>query len=165
MGNNFGTLNDVNVYSSCYSPPPPKPGPAPPAPAGRPPNPAPGQCVAVPNVTLLSTVEPGGLPGYTLTDSAAGCMQHCEADACCRAYTWHDSSCGSFFRQCYLITSLPDGDDPWQWAARYIGHQSGLCNHSNVEPKPTSCSRTKNTCQPASVVCAATNVSQVCPAP
>ena len=110
---------------------------------------------------MLSNAVPGAFPSPTLTDSAAECMHLCEADACCRGFTWHDSSCGPYFRQCYLLTKIPDGDDPWQWATSYNGHQSGLCNHSNAEPKPMCGPRTKNTCRPATVVCAATNVSQV----
>ena len=151
-------LDEVPVYSSCYSPPPgPRPSPPPGQHPARPPNPPPGQCVAAPNITLLSSDAPGGLPGFTQTDSAAECQQRCKANDCCRAYTWHGRSTGSFFRNCYLITDPPD---PWKWAQPYAGHFSGLCDHG-AGPRPVSCNRVNDICRPASVVCAATNVSQV----
>jgi hypothetical protein len=41
------------------------------------------------------------------------------------------------------------------------GHESGLCNHEGVTPKPSCGGGALNICTPAAVVCKATNVSQV----
>jgi hypothetical protein len=41
------------------------------------------------------------------------------------------------------------------------GHESGLCNHEGVTPKPNCGGGALNICTPAAVVCKATNVSQV----
>jgi hypothetical protein len=51
--------------------------------------------------------------------------------------------------------------DPWDHSAAYLGHQSGLCNHDNVQPTPQCSMPRVNSCIASTVKCTATKVPQV----
>ena len=174
----FGSLNDVKVATTCASsagapanagPPPARPKPP------RPADPSPGMCDFLPHISLLNGLLPE--PEHTITPNASECSAACTHNPCCRGFTWHDSTTGQFFRRCYLVTpaTVPLTTDVWKYAAVYKGHQSGLCNHSNVTPPPNCSAPTptppsppppppphqKGSCTAATVLCSATNATQI----
>jgi hypothetical protein len=150
----FGALAGPDVHASCASKP--NPGPKPPKSKPDRPKVPRGGCLSAPNTTLLNGIT---LPTPVITPTAAACATLCHANACCSGYTWHDKSTGTYFKDCYLIRSE---DDAWVSSGPYIGHQSGLCDHSDITPKPQCPADTyMGICKQSTVICAATNLTQV----
>ena len=81
-----------------------------------------------------------------------------------QSYTWHDKSTGGYYQKCYLVTFEAD---PWVTAGGHdAGHQSGLCDHSQLQPPPTcpparGPAQSSNSCVDATVVCSATGATQI----
>lgn len=147
--NSFGSLQGPVVFSKCSAKPHRLPhkkhAPVPPK----------GGCIAVPNNTLLAQINV--FPPCVTTATGAACMALCKANTCCSGFTWHDESCGKFATKCYLIT---DERHAWDSSGPSAGHQSGICDHSDVTPPPR-CDRFAGTCNESVVVCDGTNETQV----
>ena len=145
------------VYTQCADGGGAKPKPCSSLP--RPPAPAAGQCVAAGNVSLLCGYPaiPGVLLSPTKAASATECAALCAKNTCCKGYTWHDQSTGSYWKDCFLLTS--PSADAWTTAQPMAGHHSGLCGPS--APAASCLPPASHNCRDATVVCAATNVTQV----
>jgi hypothetical protein len=161
VGGSFSTLEGPSVYQTC-TPATPRPAPPPSSLPPRPVAPAPGQCVAAANISLLTGYP--DIPGVIIAqcaqcDSPAACMAVCASNPCCNGFTWHDNTTGSFYKECFILTDPVA--DAWSTAQHQAGHFSGLCNHSNVLPPPKCSSQAPTACVPGTVVCDATGALQV----
>ena len=105
----------------------------------------------------------------------------CQKDDCCRGYTWHDQTTGAYYKDCFFLTAPTT--DAWSTAQPFTHHFSGvrsqvikeLCDRtffSEIDclrlqlctptgPASSCASPATNNCVESSVVCSATNVTQV----
>jgi hypothetical protein len=91
-----------------------------------PPTPAKGTCSAIIDGWSMTTA-PGGQSGSDgKTPTAVGCEAKCKATPKCTAFTWHDSTTGSFATDCYVITS----GAKWSQGSAEPGHHTALCTPS-----------------------------------
>ena len=63
-------------------------------------------------------------------DSEDACAALCDHDAKCNFWTWHDSTTGKYYRDCYVREDAVYDVHPES------GRSSGVCNHTLPAPSP-----------------------------